>query len=62
MTVETEPTYSPENHEIYIESAGPAGGGPYTLAFDLSKKRVMHAHGPYEDQQASGVVEDIKFP
>jgi len=62
MTVEGEPSYSAENHEIYLESTGPAGGGPYSLIFKLSDKRVTHAYGPYEDQQAPSHVKDIRFP
>jgi hypothetical protein len=56
-----EPSYRAENNEIYIESRGPEGGS-YTLVFELSEKQLKHAHGTYEDQQASGRVEDIKFP
>lgn len=62
LTVEGEPGYSAENHEIYLESIGPRGGGPYSLVFELSEKRLKHAYGPYDEQQAAGVVNDIKFP
>lgn len=62
MTMQGEPSYSAANHEIYLESLGPAGGGPYSLVFKLSDKRVQHAYGPYSDQQAASDVEDIKFP
>lgn len=62
MTVQGEPSYSAENHEIYLESIGPGGGGPYSLVFKLSDKRVQHAYGPYEDQQAASNVKDIRFP
>lgn len=62
MTVQGEPGYSAENHELYLESIGPRGGGPYSLVFELSEKQLKHAHGPYEQQQAAGVVNDIRFP
>ena len=62
MTVQGKPEYSPENHEIYLESLGPAGGGPYSLVFELSEKRLKHAHGDYTNQQAAGTVNDIRFP
>lgn len=62
MTVQGEPSYIAENHEIYLESTGPAGGGPYSLVFKLSDKRVQHAYGPYNDRQAASDVEDIEFP
>jgi hypothetical protein len=55
------PSYRAEHNEIYIESRGPEGGS-YTLVFELSEKQLKHAHGTYEDQQASGRVKDIKFP
>jgi hypothetical protein len=62
LSVQREPAYSAEKHEIYLESLGPAGGGPYTLVFELSEKRLKHAHGDYEHQQAAGLVNDITFP
>lgn len=62
MTVSGEPSYSAEHHEIYFESTGPGGGGPYSLVFKLSEKRVKHAYGPYHDQQAPSYVKDIRFP
>lgn len=62
MTVQGETGYSAENHEIYLESIGPGGGGPYSLVFELSEKQLKHAHGAYEHQQAAGVVDDIRFP
>jgi hypothetical protein len=62
MTLQGGPSYSAENNEIYFESLGPAGGGPYSLVFILSDKRVQHAYGPYHDQQAASDVEDIEFP
>ena len=62
LTVLDEPSYSPENNELYIESRGPNDGGPYTLVFELSEKRVKHAYGPYDQQQAPGLVKDLKFP
>jgi hypothetical protein len=62
LTVQGEPSYSPDQYALYIESIGPAGGGPYTLVFELSQRRLKHAHGSYENQQAPGEVVDIKFP
>lgn len=62
MTVQGKPAYSAENHEIYLESVGPDGGGPYSLVFVLSEKNLKHAHGEYENQQAPGTVNDITFP
>lgn len=62
MTVQGEAGYSAENHEIYLESIGPSGGGPYSLVFELSEKQLKHAHGAYDHQQAAGVVNDIRFP
>jgi hypothetical protein len=62
LTIERGPSYSADNHEIYFESVGPAGGGPYTLLFELNERQLKHAHGPYEDQTGSGLVEDIEFP
>lgn len=62
LTVDGEPSYSADNHEIYLEATGPAGGGPYSLIFKLADKRVMHAYGSYEDQQAPSYVNDIQFP
>lgn len=62
MTVTGGPSYSAKNHEIYLESEGPSGGGPYSLVFQLTDKRVVHAYGPHDDQQAPSDVEDIKFP
>jgi len=62
MTVQGETGYLSENHGIYLESIGPSGGGPYSLVFELSEKQLKHAHGPYDQQQAAELVNDIKFP
>jgi hypothetical protein len=61
LTVQDDPSYCAANHEIYVESSGPEGG-PYTLVFELSKKQIKHAYGTYEEQKASGRVNDIEFP
>jgi len=61
LTVQGSPSYSPENHEIYLESIGPNGGGPYSIVFKLSEKRIKHAYGTYENQQAPGHIKDINF-
>ncbi len=61
LTVQGGPSYSADNHEIYLASSGPEGG-PYTLVFELSEKQVKHAYGTYEEQQAAGLVKDIRFP
>lgn len=60
LTVVGEPGYSANRHEIYLSSQGPEGG-PYTLVFELSEKQMKHAYGTYEEQQAAGLVEDIRF-
>jgi hypothetical protein len=62
MSIQGEPAYCADNQEILLESLGPAGGGPYTLVFEVSKKRLKHAQGDYETHEAAGVVNDIRFP